>query len=107
MKADSTFWLAYWRFAYAREWYLNLDDRDIIDAIKAHRAALPERDRLVFESWLTDTIALALSRAREATERFPITGLAGCSTATGCSMPGPSTIIPKRKRKARSSARSH
>ena len=71
MKADSTFWLAYWRFAYAREWYLNLDDSHIIDAIKAHRAALPERDRLVFESWLTDTIALALSRAREATERFP------------------------------------
>ena len=71
MKADSTFWLAYWRFEYARAWYLNLDDSDIIDAIKAHRAALPERDRLVFESWLTDTIALALSRAREATERFP------------------------------------
>jgi len=70
MKADSTFWLAYWRFEYARAWYLNLDDSDIIDAIKAHRTALPERDRLVFESWLTDTIALALSRAREATERF-------------------------------------
>jgi len=71
MSADSTFWLAYWRFAYAREWYLNLDDQNIIDAIKAHRAALPERDRLVFESWLTDTITVALARAREATERFP------------------------------------
>jgi len=71
INADSTFWLAYWRYVYAREWYLNLGDTAILAALKAHRAALPERDRLVFESWLTDTITVALARAREAVERYP------------------------------------
>ena len=69
--ADSTFWLAYWRFVYAREWYLNLGDTTIIAAIKAHRDALPARDRLVFESWLTDSIVLALARGREVSSRYP------------------------------------
>jgi Protein kinase domain len=71
MVADSTFWLAYWRYAYARQWY-NDDVADaILRAIRAHRLSLPERDRLVYESWVTDTYSVALARGREAVERYP------------------------------------
>jgi len=71
ISADSAFWLAYWRYAYAREWYLNLGEETVVAALMAHRASLPERDRLVFESWLTDTVVVALARAREAVDRYP------------------------------------
>jgi tetratricopeptide (TPR) repeat protein len=71
MAADSTFWLAFWRYSYARWWYLEAVDDSVLTPLYAHRAALPERDRLVLESWWTDTIPLALARGREAVTRFP------------------------------------
>jgi eukaryotic-like serine/threonine-protein kinase len=71
MRADSTFWLAQWRYSYARWWYLQAVDDSVLGPLYEHRFALPERDRLVLESWWTDTISIALSRGREAVERFP------------------------------------
>lgn len=71
MRADSTFWLAYWRFAFARWWYLEAVDNNIITAIRRHRYALPERDRLVFDSWVTDTFSVALAHSGDVTRRFP------------------------------------
>jgi TolB-like protein len=71
MRADSTFWLAVWRYSYARWWYLDAVEDSILDPLFAHRFSLPERDRLVLESWWTDTISVALARAREAVEKYP------------------------------------
>jgi hypothetical protein len=71
MRADATFWLAVWRYCYARWWYLNAVEDSILGPLFAHRFALPERDRLVLESWWTDTIPVALARGREAVEKYP------------------------------------
>ena len=71
MRADSTFWLAYWRYAFARWWYLEAVDDSIIAAIRRHRYALPERDRLVFDSWVTDTFSVALAHSADVTRRYP------------------------------------
>ena len=71
MRADSTFWLAYWRYAYARWWYLDAVDDAVLTPLHSHRFSLPQRDRLVFESWWTDTFSVALARAREAVDRYP------------------------------------
>ena len=71
MAADSTFWLARWRYSYARWWYLDAVDDAILNPLYAHRNALPDRDRLVLESWWTDSFPLGLARAREVVRRFP------------------------------------
>jgi hypothetical protein len=71
MSADSTFWLAVFRYAFARWWYLEAVDDNIVKAVRTHSYSLPERDRMVFESWVTDTIPLALSRARDVVTRYP------------------------------------
>lgn len=71
MSADSTFWLAYWRYAFARWWYLEAVDDDIVRALQTHRYSLPPRDRLVFESWVSDTFSVALARSREVVTRYP------------------------------------
>jgi TolB-like protein len=71
IRADSTFWLALWRYAFARWWYLEAVDDEVIATIRRRRYALPERDRLVFDSWVTDTFSVALARSSEVTKRFP------------------------------------
>ncbi len=68
---DPAFWLAYWRYAYASWWYLNAVDQSVIDTVRANRHLLPERDRLVFESWVTDSFTVGFARARDAVERYP------------------------------------
>ncbi len=58
--ADSTFWLAYYRLQYTRNWiFLPLDER-IVETVRARRAGFPERDRL-----------LAEGRADVLVDRFP------------------------------------
>jgi TolB-like protein len=71
MRADPAFWLAYWRYSYARWWHQEAVEDSILDPLYANRFELPERDRLVLESWRTDTIPIALARGREAVERYP------------------------------------
>lgn len=71
MQADPTFWLARWRFVFARWWYLEPPPDSILDPLFRNRFALPERDRLVLESWWSDTISVAVARGREAVEQYP------------------------------------
>jgi tetratricopeptide (TPR) repeat protein len=45
--ADSTFWLAYYRYALAQDWQLAPREPKIIEALRLHRDQLPERERLL------------------------------------------------------------
>jgi tetratricopeptide (TPR) repeat protein len=73
-KADPAFWLAYSREQYARYWSLQEPVDTLIDALQRHRFELPEPERLTTEAmvlWSQDSVALALDRARQLTERHP------------------------------------
>ena len=70
--ADSGFWLAYARYAYADTW-MNREDSMVVNASRRHRFDLPVRERLLIESQMVryDSFPVSLARARELTERFP------------------------------------
>jgi hypothetical protein len=53
--ADSTFWLAHFRYALARWWMLESPEPAILRALRLHKEALPERDRLLAEPFLEKT----------------------------------------------------
>lgn len=69
--ADSTFWLAYWRYASARSYWAAPVDSAIVTTYRAHRAVFPERDRLLIEARMTDSLTVWYMRTRNAAERFP------------------------------------
>ena len=73
--ADSTFWWAYSRYAYARAWHLKGVDSATRAAYVSHRAQLPERERLLIEVSLSgggDTSWTAyFGNLRRITERYP------------------------------------
>jgi TolB-like protein len=70
--ADSTFWLAYFRYSFAQYWGGHQTEPEISDAFYRHRHVLPERDRLLIEGWsISDSLSLELERYREITRRFP------------------------------------
>jgi TolB-like protein len=71
MEADSTFWLAYARYAYVLEWRFRPVDSTLTNALMTHRAALPERERLLLEASLADNASGVLSLTKQITERFP------------------------------------
>jgi len=72
IEADSSFWLAYWRYDYTKGTWQGQPVNSVIRAAYlAHRAALPERDRLLIEASLTDSLSAFLVRLRAVTERFP------------------------------------
>ena len=71
IEADSTFWLAYARYAYVLQWRFRPVDSTLMNALKSHRSALPERERLLLETSLADNASGVLSRAKQITERFP------------------------------------
>jgi len=72
IEADSSFWLAYWRYDYTKgTWQGQPVNGAIRAAYVAHRAAFPERDRLLIEASLTDDMDSSIARERVATERFP------------------------------------
>ncbi|MBI1722413.1 MAG: protein kinase [Gemmatimonadetes bacterium] len=71
IEADSAFWLAYWRYAYARNWNLLEPDTAIVSAYRRHRDALPERERLLVEAELADSASARLGLLEEVTRRFP------------------------------------
>ncbi|HEV2083803.1 MAG TPA: serine/threonine-protein kinase, partial [Gemmatimonadales bacterium] len=73
-EADPAFWLAYAREQYALNWSLQEPADTLIDALQRHRFELPEPERLTTEAivlWSRDSVALALERARQLTERYP------------------------------------
>ena len=71
--ADSTFWLAYFRYSLTQYWSGNeIESRRILDAPYQHREIFPERDRLLLEAYaVQDSLPLQLQRFRKITERFP------------------------------------
>jgi serine/threonine-protein kinase len=75
IEGDSTFWLAYARDGYARGWADQEPDSTIQAASQRHRFELPERDRLIIESWMLswggDSLSAGLELATRITERFP------------------------------------
>jgi TolB-like protein len=71
MEADSTFWLAYARYAYVLQWRFRPVDSTLMNALMSHRSALPERERLLLETPLADNASGVLSHGKQITERFP------------------------------------
>jgi serine/threonine protein kinase/tetratricopeptide (TPR) repeat protein len=69
--ADSTFWLAYWRLAYANAWFMRATPERITTAYWEHRAQLPERDRLLIEASRQPTRSQATEMRRQVTLRYP------------------------------------
>jgi len=73
-EADPAFWLTYARELYARNWTLREAPDTLIETLQRHRFELPDPERLTTEAivlWSEDSIALALERARQVTERYP------------------------------------
>jgi serine/threonine protein kinase len=73
-EADPAFWLAYAREQYALNWSQHEQADALTEALQRHRFELPEPERLTTEAivlWSQDSIALALERARQLTERYP------------------------------------
>jgi serine/threonine-protein kinase len=68
---DSTFWLAYWRYAFARDYWNAGVDSAIRAKYVQHRAELPERDRLLIEVGMADSASVRYERAKAVAERFP------------------------------------
>ena len=74
MAADSTFWLAYFRYALARYWHEEEVEPEVLDALQRHREEFPERDRLLVDAWSPaswDSLPLQLELLREVTRRYP------------------------------------
>jgi serine/threonine-protein kinase len=69
--ADSTFWLAYSRSALALNW-LDEPVGPALTPMYPHRAALPERDRLLVEAWMAlDSAPRQLALLQDVTRRYP------------------------------------
>jgi serine/threonine-protein kinase len=70
--ADSTFWLAYFRYALAQYWLEQPVEPELSAAMYRHRDAFPERDRLLVEAWrVVDSVPRQLTLLREVTRRYP------------------------------------
>ena len=71
--ADSSFWLAYWRLWYTSAWGGADVDTTLFAAVRAHRAELPDRERLLIESCtcVADSLQTAIRLAQQVTTRFP------------------------------------
>jgi serine/threonine-protein kinase len=73
-QADSTFWLAHFRYALTQYWQNHGIDPELMATVYRHREAFPERDRLLVEAWseaAQDSLPLELDLYREATRRSP------------------------------------
>ncbi|MGH7553169.1 MAG: serine/threonine protein kinase, partial [Longimicrobiales bacterium] len=68
---DSTFWLAYWRYAYAMGYRSRPMDPAITGIVREHRFELPERERALIEAAMGDSLSDRLARLRSVTERYP------------------------------------
>ena len=71
--ADSSFWLAYWRLWFSNAWGQADVDTTLFAAVRAHRAELPDRERLLIESCtcVADSLQTAIRLAQQVTTRFP------------------------------------
>ena len=72
--ADSTFWLAYQRYAETQAWREEAAEPELLDRLARHRDALPERDRLLADAILSarqPSSVRTLGLYEEVTRRFP------------------------------------
>ncbi len=71
--ADSTFWLAYGRYAFAKYWTLHEAEPQVWSLLERHAAELPERDRRFVEilRLVDDSLDRALAEGRSLTEQYP------------------------------------
>jgi hypothetical protein len=70
--ADSTFWLAHYRYALAQSWNESTVEPEVLQVVRMHRADFPEREQLLM-ALLVDSMPLTerVGRARAVTQRFP------------------------------------
>jgi serine/threonine-protein kinase len=69
---DSTFWLAYFRYALAQYWQLHDVEPEVSEVLYQHRNVFPERDRLLVEAWaVNDSQPVQMELLQAATQRFP------------------------------------
>ena len=75
IEADSTFWLAGWRYNMAQAWLLEAAPDPVLQkGYESHLAAFGERDRLLIETEMAEprqTTAEHLAALRALTQRFP------------------------------------
>ena len=70
--ADSTFWFAYWRSLYPRDYEGSTPDSATVVKLIAHRREFPAADRLMIEAqFLAPTMSKELATWRDVTRRFP------------------------------------
>ena len=69
--ADSTFWFAYWRHAWARQFYALPVDTAVTRTYLAHRGDLPVADRLLIEARATARLNDRLARVQSLVSQHP------------------------------------
>src|SRR2546422_349808 len=70
--ADSTFWFAFWRSLYPRDYEGSTADSATVARLIAHRREFPAADRLMIEAnFLAPTMSEQLAIWRDVTRRFP------------------------------------
>jgi tRNA A-37 threonylcarbamoyl transferase component Bud32 len=71
--ADSSFSLAYFRYALTRWWTHESLEPEFVDALKAHRDALTRREQSLLDAFLTsgNTPGVKVERHRAVTREFP------------------------------------
>ena len=72
MAADSTFWLAHYRYALTQSWREEGVEPEVLQVLRLHRTGLPETEQLLV-ALMVDTMALVerVERSLAVTRRFP------------------------------------
>ncbi|HXG45235.1 MAG TPA: serine/threonine-protein kinase [Gemmatimonadales bacterium] len=71
IEADSAFWLAYARYAFASEWILEEPDSLLLARLRAHLQELPERERMHLQGDLANRSSERLAQYRQLCARYP------------------------------------
>jgi tRNA A-37 threonylcarbamoyl transferase component Bud32/TolB-like protein len=70
--ADSTFWLAHFRYALTQFWLERPVEPEVLEAVRRHRDLFPDQERMLAEAFLAgDTLDVRMERLRAVTRRFP------------------------------------
>jgi serine/threonine protein kinase len=72
--ADSTFWLAYYRYVVAQRWDEREPEPELIQALSQNHHKFPEPERLVVQAWsppIWDSFPAETGVYQEVTRRFP------------------------------------
>jgi serine/threonine-protein kinase len=72
IEEDSTFGLAWWRYAYSKWWTDESVDSASLAVAMPHLSELPEKERMLFELWSSnEPLENDFARGKALTERFP------------------------------------